>query len=95
MVFTFTLNFQRASDENGVDAIVERLAEEGCSDAFVGVGARDRLALECACGAHSAYVAIERAVDYSDQTFYGIASRFVETPKLSTCNAQDWKSGSL
>lgn len=38
MVFTFTLNYELTSDESGMDALVERLAEEGCDDALVGVG---------------------------------------------------------
>lgn len=38
MVFTFTLNYELTSDESGMDALVERLAEEGCDDALVGIG---------------------------------------------------------
>jgi hypothetical protein len=34
------------SDESDMDALVERLAEEGCDDAWVGVGQLGRLALE-------------------------------------------------
>lgn len=46
MVFTFSLNYELTSDEIDVDALVERLAVEGCDDAFVGVGQPGRLALE-------------------------------------------------
>ena len=46
MVFTFTLNCQLMSDESDMDALLERLAEEGCDDALVGVGQPRRLALE-------------------------------------------------
>ncbi|KPU62059.1 putative DNA-binding domain protein [Pseudomonas fluorescens] len=35
MVFTFTLHYQLACDESDMDALVERLAEEGCDDALV------------------------------------------------------------
>ncbi|EJN26984.1 hypothetical protein PMI35_03677 [Pseudomonas sp. GM78] len=43
MVFTFTLNHELTSDESDMDALVERLAEEGCDDALVGVGQPGRL----------------------------------------------------
>ena len=46
MAFTFTLNYELTSVESGIDALVERLAEEGCDDALVGVGQPGRLALE-------------------------------------------------
>lgn len=38
IVFTFTLNYELTSDESGMDALVERLAEEGCGDALAGIG---------------------------------------------------------
>jgi hypothetical protein len=62
MVFTFTLNYQLMSDESDIDALVERLAEEGCDDALVGVGQPGRLALEFMRDAPSAHDAIEGAV---------------------------------
>lgn len=34
MVFSFTLNYELTSDESDMDALVERLAEEGCDDAL-------------------------------------------------------------
>jgi hypothetical protein len=46
MVYTFPLNYQLMSVESVMDALVERLAEEGCDDALVGVGQPGRLALE-------------------------------------------------
>ena len=46
MECSFTLNYQLTSDESDMDALVERLAEEGCDDAWVGVGQLGRLALE-------------------------------------------------
>jgi hypothetical protein len=61
MVFTFTLNYQLTSDESDMDTLVERLAEEGCDDALVGVGQTGRLALEFDREAHSAPDAIEGA----------------------------------
>lgn len=36
MVFTFTLNYQLTSDESDMDALMERLAEEGCSRPITG-----------------------------------------------------------
>jgi hypothetical protein len=47
-----TLSIQKArrarltSDESNIDALVERLEEEGCDDALVGVGQPGQLALE-------------------------------------------------
>jgi hypothetical protein len=63
MVFTFTLNYQLTSDENDMDALVERLAEEGCDDALVGVGQPGRLALEFVREAPSAREVIESAIE--------------------------------
>jgi hypothetical protein len=63
MVFTFTLNYQLTSDESDMDTLVERLAEEGCDDALVGVGQPGRLALEFIREAPSADDAIESAIE--------------------------------
>lgn len=63
MEFTFTLKYQLTSDESDLDALVERLAEEGCDDALVGVGQPGRLALEFIREAPSADDAIEGAID--------------------------------
>lgn len=63
MAFTFTLNYELASDERNMDALVERLAEEGCGDALVGVGQPGRLALEFIREASSADDAIAAAIE--------------------------------
>jgi hypothetical protein len=63
MEFTLTLNYQLMSDDNDMGALVERLAEEGCDDALVGVGLPGRVALEFVPEAHSAHDAIERAIE--------------------------------
>lgn len=63
MVFTFTLNYQLTSVESDMDALVERLAEEGCDDALVGVGQPGCLALEFIREAPSAHDAIEGAIE--------------------------------
>lgn len=60
MEFTFTLKYQlQASD---TDVLVERLAEEGCDDALVGVGKSGRLSLEFAREAGSIKEAVESAL---------------------------------
>jgi hypothetical protein len=46
-----------------MDALVERLAEEGCDDALVGIGPPGRLALEFVREASSAHGAIEGALE--------------------------------
>ena len=63
MVITFTLNYELTSDESDMDTLVERLAEEGCDDALVGVGQPGRLALEFVREAASAHDAIEGAIE--------------------------------
>ena len=63
MVLTFTLNYELSSDESNMDALVERLAEEGCDDALVGVGQPGHLALEFIREAPSADDAIEGAIE--------------------------------
>jgi hypothetical protein len=63
MAFAFTLNSELASDESNMDALVERLAEEGCDDVLVGVGQPGRLALEFVREASSADDAIESAIE--------------------------------
>ncbi|TWR74322.1 hypothetical protein FIV40_02840 [Pseudomonas marginalis] len=62
MEFTFTLKYQLTSDESDLDALVERLAEEGCDDALVGIGQPGRLALEFVREAPSAHDAVEGAI---------------------------------
>ena len=52
MVFSFTLNYELTSNESDMDALVERLAEEGCDDA-----------LEFVREAPSAHDAIEGAIE--------------------------------
>lgn len=60
MEFTFTLKYQlQASD---TDALVERLAEEGCDDAMVGVGNSGRLSLEFVREAGSVKEAVASAL---------------------------------
>jgi hypothetical protein len=63
MECTFTLTYQLLSDDNDMDAIMDRLAEAGCDDALVGVGLPGRLALEFVREAHSAHDAIEGATE--------------------------------
>lgn len=60
MQFSFTLKYQlQASD---TDALVGRVAEEGCDDALVGVGRSGRFSLEFAREAGSAKEAVESAL---------------------------------
>jgi hypothetical protein len=62
MECTFSLKYQLLSDDNDMDAIMNRLAEEGCDDALVGIGQPGRLALEFVREAPSAHDAIEGAI---------------------------------
>jgi hypothetical protein len=63
MECTFTLKYQLLSDDNDMDAIMDRLAEAGCDDALVGVGQPGRLALEFVREAPSVHDAIEGAIE--------------------------------
>jgi hypothetical protein len=63
MEFTFTLRYQLTSDDIDTDSLVDRLAEEGCDDALVGVGQPGRLALEFVREAPTAHDAIEGAIE--------------------------------
>jgi len=62
MEFTFTLKYHLSNSSDDTDALVERLAEEGCDDALVGIGQTGRLALEFTREAASAREAIESAL---------------------------------
>ncbi|WP_460418270.1 helix-turn-helix transcriptional regulator [Pseudomonas sp. microsymbiont 2] len=44
MEYEFTLKYQLTGDED-VDALIERLGEDGCDDAVIGIGQPGRLAL--------------------------------------------------
>ena len=63
MECTFILTYQLLSDDNDMDAIMDRLAEAGCDDALVGVGQPSRLALEFVREAASVHDAIEGAIE--------------------------------
>jgi hypothetical protein len=63
MECTFALKYQLPSGNNDMDAIMDRLAEEGCEDALVGVGLPGRLALAFVREAPSANDAIEGAIE--------------------------------
>ncbi len=63
MECTFTLTYQLPSDDNDMDAIMDRLAEAGCDDALVGIGQPGRLALEFVREASSVHDTIEDAIE--------------------------------
>ncbi|MNC04331.1 hypothetical protein D3C81_1094380 [compost metagenome] len=63
MEFTFTLKYQLLSEDSDMDALMDRLAEEGCADALAGVGQPGRLTLEFVREAVSAREAIESALE--------------------------------
>jgi predicted DNA-binding transcriptional regulator AlpA len=62
MEYTFTLKYQLADAQSDPQALVERLGEEGCDDALVGVGLPGRLALEFTREADSANAAVRSAL---------------------------------
>ena len=62
MEFTFNLSFRLPNDEVAIDLHVERLGEEGCDDALVGLGQPGRIALEFTREAESALAAFLSAL---------------------------------
>jgi predicted DNA-binding transcriptional regulator AlpA len=62
MEFTFTLKYQLPTNDTDTDALIEKLAEEGCDDALVGVGQPGRLGLEFVRESATAREAVESAL---------------------------------
>ncbi|USX23620.1 DNA-binding protein [Oxalobacteraceae bacterium OTU3REALA1] len=62
MEYTFTLKYQLTDDDRDADKLVERLGEEGCDDALVGIGQPGRLALEFTRDANNADAAVRSAL---------------------------------
>jgi hypothetical protein len=63
MEYGFTLKYQIPSETGAIDTLVERLAQEGCDDALVGVGQPGYLALQFLREAATAREAIESAME--------------------------------
>lgn len=61
MEYTFTLKYRLTDPNPDMDALLERLAEAGCTDALVGIGKAGRLALEFTREAASALEAVASA----------------------------------
>lgn len=60
--YTFTLKYHLQASDSDTEALVERLGEAGCTDALIGIGSRDRLALEFTREAENARAAVESAL---------------------------------
>jgi hypothetical protein len=60
--YDFTLNFVLGQSSAKPEACLERLANEGCNDAFVGLGHNGRLAINFTRQARSAYDALFSAL---------------------------------
>ena len=60
--YDFTLKFTLHNADTDFDQMVERLGEEGCDDALVGIGQNGRIALNFTRNANSAYEAISSAL---------------------------------
>ena len=60
--YEFTLRFVIPSVESVSDDMVERLGDEGCDDALIGIGQAGRIALEFARASDSAHSAIMSAI---------------------------------
>lgn len=63
MEYTFTLKYALPPPEADMDALVERLGAQGCTDATVGLGQPGRLALEFTRPASSAHAALQSALN--------------------------------
>lgn len=62
MEYEFTLKFKLLTADSEPDALVGRLAESGCDDALIGIGAPGRIALDFTRDAPSARDAIVSAI---------------------------------
>ncbi|USX29487.1 DNA-binding protein [Oxalobacteraceae bacterium OTU3CINTB1] len=62
MEYIFTLKYQLADDDRDADGLVERLGQQGCDDALVGIGQPGRLALEFTRDADNAEAAVRSAL---------------------------------
>lgn len=62
MDFLFEFKYQLSRDDDHQRDIVERLGEEGCTDALIGTGRPGRIAMEFSRDATSAYAAITSAL---------------------------------
>ena len=62
MEYHFTLKYQLADHDRDADGLVERLGENGCDDALVGIGQPGRLALAFTRDADNADQAVRSAL---------------------------------
>jgi len=60
--YQFSLEFSIKSPATEIDAIVERLGKEGCTDALVGIGQEGRINLDFTREALSAIEAVKSAL---------------------------------
>lgn len=63
MEYEFTLRFKLAADNTDMDDVVERLGEQGCTDALVGLGLPGYIGLNFVREAEDAQSAILSAID--------------------------------
>jgi len=61
--YEFTLIFRLPEESQGIESMIERLADSGCDDAIVGTGVPGRLSLQFDRAATSAAEAIESAIE--------------------------------
>lgn len=63
MEYEFTLKFKLAADITNMDEVVERLGEQGCTDALIGLGQPGYIGLEFVREADDATSALLSAID--------------------------------
>ena len=62
MEYTFTLKYALIPADADIDAVMERLGAQGCTDAIVGAGQPSWIALEFTRSASSAQAALQSAL---------------------------------
>jgi len=62
MDYTFTLKYKLPAHESDMDALVERLGAQACTDATVGIGKAGRLALDFVRSGQTAEAALRSAI---------------------------------
>ena len=62
MEYPFTLKYALTPADADIDAVMERLGVQGCTDAIAGVGQPGRIALQFTRSANSAQAALQSAL---------------------------------
>lgn len=83
MEYEFTLKFKLSADVTDMDAVVERLGAQGCTDALVGLGQPGYIRLDFAREAEDAQAGLLSALEDVQRALPGAVLVEKPTPILS------------